>query len=114
MGELGLNKIMGALLATALGLMGLATLPSLVFGGEGGHHGDHEEPETLSEKMCTQFHYCVEIAEAASTGEAEAVFDLPHDHPRRRQRHRPEPAQHCRRPENAHRRLQLFRRHEGR
>ena len=76
MGELGLNKIMGALLATALGLMGLATLPSLVFGGEGGHHGDHEEPVTLSEKMCTQFHYCVEIAEAASTGEAEAVFDL--------------------------------------
>jgi len=77
MGELGLNKIMGALLATALGLMGLATLPSLVFGGEGGHHGDHEEPATLSEKMCTQFHYCVEIAEAASTGgEAEAVFDL--------------------------------------
>lgn len=76
MGELGLNKIMGALLATALGLMGLATLPSLVFGGEGGHHGDHEEPATLSEKMCTQFHYCVEIAEAASTGAAEEVFDL--------------------------------------
>lgn len=76
MGELGLNKIMGALLAVALGLMGLANLPSLVFGGEGGHHGDHEEPATLSEKMCTQFHYCVEIAEAASTGAVEEVFDL--------------------------------------
>ncbi len=76
MGELGLNKIFGALLATALGLMGLATLPSVVFGGEGGHHGEHAEEMTLGEKMCEQFHHCVEIAEAASTGTAEAVFDL--------------------------------------
>lgn len=77
MGELGLNKIMGALLATALFMMGLATLPSLVFGGSGGHYGDKQEPATLSEKMCSQFHYCIEIAEAASAGAAvEAVFDL--------------------------------------
>ena len=77
MGELGLNKIMGALLATALFMMGLATLPSLVFGGSGCHYGDKEEPATLSEKMCSQFHYCIEIAEAASAGAAvEAVFDL--------------------------------------
>jgi cytochrome c len=76
MGELGLNKIFGALLATALGLMGLATLPSVVFGGEGGHHGEHAEDMPLGEKMCEQFHYCVEIAEAAPTGVAEAVFDL--------------------------------------
>ena len=77
MGELGLNKIMGALLATALFMMGLATLPSLVFGGSGGHYGYKEEPATLSEKMCSQFHYCIEIAEAASAGAAvEAVFDL--------------------------------------
>ena len=34
MGELGLNKIFGALLATALGLMALMQLPGLVFGGE--------------------------------------------------------------------------------
>ena len=77
MGELGLNKIMGALLATALFMMGMATLPSLVFGGSGGHYGDKEEPATMSEKMCSQFHYCIEIAEAASAGAAvEAVFDL--------------------------------------
>lgn len=40
MGELGLNKIMGALLATALGLFGLKTLSDVVFahGGEG--HGE--------------------------------------------------------------------------
>lgn len=78
MGELGVNKIMGALLATALLMMGLASLPSLVFAGSGGHHGDdHAEEQTLSQKMCAQFHYCVEIAEAASAGgAAEAVFDL--------------------------------------
>lgn len=77
MGELGLNKIMGALLATALGMMALTTLPSLVFASSGGHHGDdHAEEQTLGQKMCSQFHYCVEIAEAASTGAAEAVFDL--------------------------------------
>jgi cytochrome c len=77
MGELGLNKIMGALLATALFMMGLATLPSLVFASGGGHHGDEAEPVSLSEQMCSQFHYCVEIAEAASAGGAvEAVFDL--------------------------------------
>ena len=78
MGELGLNKIFGALLATALGLMALATLPGVVFASEGGgHHGDeHEEAQTLTDKMCEQFHYCIEIAETASAGEAEEVFDL--------------------------------------
>ncbi|MEQ9506088.1 MAG: cytochrome c family protein [Hyphomonas sp.] len=78
MGELGVNKIFGALLATALGMMALMQLPAIVFGSESaGHHGDeHAEEQTLSEKMCSQFHYCVEIAEAASTGEAEEVFDL--------------------------------------
>lgn len=78
MGELGLNKIFGALLATALGMMALMQLPGLVFGGEAGHHGEeHGEEQTLSQKMCGQFHYCVEIAEAASSGAAaEPVFDL--------------------------------------
>jgi len=77
MGELGLNKVMGALLATALGMMALMSLPSLVFAGSGGHHdGDHAEEQTLGQKMCSQFHYCIEIAEAASTGPAEEVFDL--------------------------------------
>lgn len=78
MGELGLNKIFGALLATALGMMGLMQLPGLVFGGaSAGHHGEeHAEEQTLSQKMCAQFHYCIEIAEAASAGAAEVVFDL--------------------------------------
>ncbi|MFN3910959.1 c-type cytochrome [Hyphomonas sp.] len=78
MGELGLNKIFGALLATALGLMALMQLPGLVFGGAGGGHGEaHGEEMTLSQTMCSQFHHCVDIAEAASAGAvAEAVFDL--------------------------------------
>jgi cytochrome c len=77
MSDLGMNKVLAAGLATALGLMGLATLPQVVFAsGTAGHGEEHAEEQTLSEKMCSQFHYCVEIAEAASTGEAEAVFDL--------------------------------------
>ena len=78
MGELGLNKIFGALLATGLGMMALMQIPGLVFGGasEGQHGGEHAET-SLGEKMCSQFHYCVEIAEAASAGgPAEPVFDL--------------------------------------
>lgn len=79
MGELGLNKIIGALLATALGIMLLLELPGIVLGGSGGHHGDdHAEAASLSEKMCQQFHYCIEIAEASGAGAAavEEVFDL--------------------------------------
>lgn len=77
MGELGLNKILGALLATGLGMMVLMQVPGLVFGSEAAvHHGEEHAEETLGEKMCSQFHYCVEIAETASAGPAEEVFDL--------------------------------------
>ncbi len=80
MGELGLNKIFGALLASALGIMFLMQLPNVVFAsGSSGHHGDeHGEAATLSEQMCQKFHYCVEVAEAAGAGAAaaEEVFDL--------------------------------------
>ncbi len=79
MSDLGLNKYLGAGLATALGLMALVQLPGVVFGGGGGgHHGDdHGEATTLSQQMCSRFSYCVEIAEAAAaaTGPAE-VYDL--------------------------------------
>lgn len=76
MGELGLNKIFGALLATGLGMMALMELPKVVFGG-GGHHGEHAEAASLTEQMCQQFHYCIEIADAGggAAGPVE-VFDL--------------------------------------
>ena len=71
MGELGLNKIFGALLATALGVFALQTLSSIVFSGEGdgAHHGEeHAEPASMTEKMCEKFAYCVEVADAGGTG----------------------------------------------
>lgn len=78
MGELGLNKIIGALLATALGIMLLMQLPNVVFASSaGGHHGEeHGEAASLSEQMCQNFHYCVEIAESAGPAAVEEVFDL--------------------------------------
>ncbi len=80
MGELGLNKIFGALLATALGVFALQTLSSIVFshGSEGAHHGDeHAETASMSEQMCEKFAYCVEVADAGGAGaEEEEVFDL--------------------------------------
>ncbi|MBY9065381.1 cytochrome c family protein [Hyphomonas sp. WL0036] len=78
MGELGLNKIIGALLATALGIMLLMQLPNVVFASSaGGHHGDeHGEAASMSEQMCQKFHYCVEIAESAGPAVVEEVFDL--------------------------------------
>ena len=78
MGELGLNKILGALLATALGLFGLKTLSDVVFahGGEG-HGAEHAEATSLSEQMCEKFAYCVEIAGGGGAAEEkEEVFDL--------------------------------------
>lgn len=76
MGELGLNKIFGALLATGLGMMALMELPNIVFGGSG-HHGDHAEAASLTEQMCQQFHYCIEVAEVAGTDSGPVeVFDL--------------------------------------
>lgn len=80
MGELGLNKIFGALLATALGVFALQTLSSIVFshGSDGGHHGEeHAEAASMSDKMCEKFAYCVEVADAGGAGgEEEEMFDL--------------------------------------
>ena len=79
MGQLGLNKIIGRVLASALGILFLMQPPNVLCASGGGHHGDeHGEAATLSEKMCQQFHYCVEVAEAAGAGAAaaEEVFDL--------------------------------------
>lgn len=77
MGELGLNKIFGALLATALGMMALMELPKIVFGGSSGYY-TRDEGMSLTERMCSRFAYCIEIAEAAGDGAAAVaeVFDL--------------------------------------
>ena len=79
MGELGLNKIIGAVLATALGLFGLHELSAIVFShASDAHHGDdHHEPTSMTEQMCEKFAYCIEIAGGGSAAvEEEEVYDL--------------------------------------
>ena len=77
MGELGFNKIFGALLAIVLIVMGLRELTAMVFHGEGGgHYG--EEYESANEWAEKKFAYRVNIAEAGGSGAppVEEVYDL--------------------------------------
>ena len=75
MGELGLNKIFGALLAVGLVVLGLKEVSTIVFGG--GHHGHHEY-ESLNKWAEENFHgYRVDIAETGGSGEVvEEIYDL--------------------------------------
>ncbi|MEM9179097.1 MAG: c-type cytochrome [Pseudomonadota bacterium] len=75
MGELGLNKIFGALLAIALVIMGLKEVSTIVFGG--GHHA-HKEYESLNAWAESNFKgYRVNIAEVGGGGEViEEIYDL--------------------------------------
>ena len=75
MGELGLNKIFGALLAVGLVVLGLKEVSTIVFGG--GHHGHHEY-ESLNQWAEENFHgYRVDIAETGGGGEViEEIYDL--------------------------------------
>lgn len=77
MGELGLNKILGAILATCLGLFALHEISGIVFSHGGGHHGDdHAEEQTATERFCSTFAYCIDIADTSGGAVAEDVFDL--------------------------------------
>lgn len=75
MGELGLNKIFGALLAVALAVMGLREVSAMVFGG--GHHSSHEYA-SLNEWAESNFHgYRIDIAETSTGGTViEEIYDL--------------------------------------
>ncbi len=75
MGELGLNKIFGALLAVALVVMGLREVATMVFGG--GHHGDHHY-ESMNDWAEASFHgYRIELADTGGTGPiVEEIYDL--------------------------------------
>ncbi|MGB3627700.1 MAG: cytochrome c family protein [Henriciella sp.] len=78
MGDLFWNKVFGALLAVALGVMGLRVLSETVFAaghGEGGHHG--EEEVSLNDWAHSRFAYYTDIAETAGPGGAEEeIYDL--------------------------------------
>ncbi len=76
MGELGMNKILGALLATALILFGLHQLSAIAFGHGGGHHGHHEEEKSLNEIFAERYAYFIPVEEQAASDDAEPVFDL--------------------------------------
>ena len=75
MGELGLNKIFGALLAVGLVVLGLKEVSTIVFGG--GHH-HHHEYESLNSWAESNFKgYRVDIAEVGGAGEViEEIYDL--------------------------------------
>ncbi|MHA7859723.1 MAG: c-type cytochrome [Henriciella sp.] len=75
MGELGLNKIFGALLAVGLVVLGLKEVSTIVFGG--GHH-HHHEYESLNKWAESNFKgYRVNIAETGGAGEVpEEIYDL--------------------------------------
>ena len=75
MGELGLNKIFGALLAIGLVVLGLKEVSTIVFGG--GHHAHHEY-ESLNAWAESNFKgYRVSIADVGGSGDViEEVYDL--------------------------------------
>ncbi|MEO0983066.1 MAG: cytochrome c family protein [Pseudomonadota bacterium] len=78
MGELGFTKISGAILATALSIMGLREVSAILFGHGGGHHGGHhDEDKSLNERISESYAYYVTVAEGgASADDVEPVFDL--------------------------------------
>ncbi len=75
MGELGLNKIFGALLAVALVIMGLRELSTIVFGGG---HGPAHEYESVNQWAAESFHgYRIAIAETGGGADVvEEIYDL--------------------------------------
>jgi cytochrome c len=74
MGELGLNKIFGALLAVGLVVLGLKEVSTIVFGG--GHHGHHEY-ESLNKWAEENFHgYRVDIAKPAAAAKLWKRFTI--------------------------------------
>jgi cytochrome c len=75
MGELGLNKIFGALLAVGLVILGLKEVSTIVFGGGHHHHKEHESLNAWAEYNFKGFR--IDIAEVGGGGEViEEIYDL--------------------------------------
>ena len=77
MGELFVNKILGAALGTVLFIFGVNEVSTAVFGG-GGHHGHHEYANTNEWAEENFPGYRIELADAPAPGpdEEEEPFDL--------------------------------------
>lgn len=78
MGELGLNKILFVLLATALVIMGLRTLSDAVFSHGHGHGYHGEEELSYNEMLAKRYAYYVEVDGGGAGAEEpeEEAFDL--------------------------------------
>ena len=76
MGELGWNKIFGAILAAVLLIFGLREVSSILF-PSGKHHGHHAEDEgkDINEKFAEKYAYTVAVASTGVVGPIE-VYDL--------------------------------------
>ena len=76
MGELGLNKIIGSIIAAVLLVMGLQTVSAAVF-SSGGHHGHHGKKKPFCEKVKDDKAYWVSVPCAGDTAEVvEEVYDF--------------------------------------
>ena len=76
MGELGLNKIFGSIIAAALLVMGLQTVSAAVF-SSGGHHGHHGEKKPYNEAIKDKYAYWTDVKMASSGAEEEVeIYDL--------------------------------------
>ena len=76
MGELGLNKIFGSILAAVLVIMGLQSVSSAVF-SSGGHHGHHGEEKPYHEAIKDKYAYWTNVSAGAATEVEEGpVYDL--------------------------------------
>lgn len=74
MGELGLNKIFGALLAVALVIMGMREISAIISGD--GHHGHHHY-ESVNKWAESNFKgYRIPIPETGSGPIVEVIYDL--------------------------------------
>ncbi len=71
------NKIMGAVLAVLLAILGLKTFGDILYGK--GHHGGHhaEEEHSINEQLKEKFAYYIELDESGGGEvEEEEAFDL--------------------------------------
>ncbi|MCR9268761.1 MAG: c-type cytochrome [Hyphomonadaceae bacterium] len=75
MGELGLNKIFGALLAVGLVILGLKEVSTIVFGGGHHHHKEYESLNAWAESNFKGFR--IDIPEVGGGAEVvEEIYDL--------------------------------------
>lgn len=71
------NKILGAVLASILAILGIKEFSNMVF-GKGGHHGHHaEEEKPMNDRFAEAFAYYIPVEDAGPVEAVEEeIFDL--------------------------------------